>query len=136
MHPACKNAVYYRLSMSVADFGRSLDIFREMNIYPALWLQSFSIDRLSELLAGTMIKVFWRFRFLKLHIHRNRMPLICPDKRSVLVERVPLFFIRANNLLKHFPVKILRSGNALNQFVDIRPTVFIKSNPYRFRFMS
>ena len=56
------------------------------------------------------------------------MPLIRTDQTMILVEGVPLFFICADDFFKAFPGQRVCLAYSFNQFINISPAVFIKSN--------
>ena len=58
------------------------------------------------------------------------MPLIGPDQRMVFVEGIPLLLIRPDDLLQQVHVQMITAGSidAVDQFLYIRPAVFIKRN--------
>ena len=65
---------------------------------------------------------------LQFYVHRDRVPLIGPDARVILVEGVALLLVRANDLFKGLQRQVMppRGVDAVYQCLDIRPAVLIQ----------
>lgn len=132
----CFYAVYNRLPVSCADLDGSIIIRRKMHIQPGFRNQTLLFDRGNVFFPGTVIEILWRFNFFQLHIYWNGVPLICPNQCMIFVKRVSLFLICSNNLFKLFTVQWVCLVDTFNQFINISPPVFIKSNADGLRLMT
>ena len=56
------------------------------------------------------------------------MALVRADQRMILIEGIPLLFIRPDDLLQHIHIKLMSAGSidSINQLLHICPAVFIQ----------
>ena len=85
--------------MPAANLPRSLRISGKMHIKTGFGNQPLHVNGFCIFFSGSMIQNLRRNNFLKLHIYRNGMSLVCPDQRLIFIKRIPLFLILSYNLL-------------------------------------
>ena len=98
-----------------------------MHIEPSLWKEPLLIDRRDILLSGSMPENI-RGLLLQFHIHRNRVALVRADQRMLLIEGIPLLFIRPDDLLQQVHIKLMSAGSvdSVDQLPHICPAVLIQ----------
>ena len=122
--------------MTLSHLFRRLPVLGQMNIQSCSRVQSLLIDRSDILLAGTMPERFRRLHLFQFHIDRDRMSLICPDQRPILIKRITLFLIRADDQLQNIPIELLCLCDTRDQLLHIRPPMLIQLNTDDLRFVA
>ena len=64
------------------------------------------------------------------------MSLICPDQRPILIKRITLFLIRADDQLQNIPIELLCLCDTRDQLLHIRPPMLIQLNTDDLRFVA